>query len=78
MSDRTEQGKLFMIYQELQEIMKHHVDIDGLLKQLSLKEQASQNDLEKLESSSISILESCDRLEEAFSPRTSKCCCSCD
>ena len=54
--------------------MKHHVQIDEVLKELSVSE-AKAHDFEPVEEASAAIIQACEEIEKCVKPRHSCHCC---
>ena len=73
MSAETDVHTLFQVYASLQDIMKQHDLIDLTLKDLSTCEDT--HDYATLENAAAAIIEACEKVENQFKPKESKCCC---
>ena len=64
---------LFEIYTLLQDLLKFHVNIDNSLKELAFKDS---QDFDVIETTSNAIIETCNKMETCFAPKScANCCC---
>ena len=68
---------LFELYAHLQDLLKYHQEIDQSLKDLALKDSSLPHDFEPIENASSAIIDTCEKLENHFSPQKclGGCCC---
>ena len=66
--------QLFKVYTLLQDLLKFHVEIDTSLK--TMVEDADSEDFDTIENTSNAIIETCNKIETCFSPKScASCCC---
>ena len=61
---------LFELYAHLQDLLKYHQEIDKSLKDLALRDSPLPHDFEPIENASSAIIDTCEKLENHFSPRS--------
>ena len=71
MENEADVDKLITIYNELQELMKYHSDMNNMI-------ENQREGLDQIEIASESILEICQKLEECLEGKSvaNSCCCS--
>ena len=71
MENEADVDKLITIYNELQELMKYHSDMNNMI-------ENQREGLDQIEIASESILEICQKLEECLEGKAvaNSCCCS--
>ena len=60
---------LFEVYSKLQDLLKHHLEIDQTLKDMALKVSSQPHDFEPIENAADAIIDTCEKLESYFSPK---------
>ena len=63
---------LFDLYANLQDLMKHHVAINEVLKEMSI---TGTGNFELIEKASAAIIDRCVDIESSMKPKCHQCCC---